>query len=133
MDNAMLQNDSRVWVRGSFLISQWHDPGKSSDGSLQHRNSLCTVARSFLPGSHTVHHTVKQLQEKAAGDTVLALDAQQYMQLIDKPTTWCFVQVGKKFQQPAGTTPKQYERAHFMLDRLGLSVSPVPSCSVATC
>lgn len=88
-DNAMLQNDSRVWVRGSFLISQWHDPGKSSHGSLQHRNSLCTVARSFLPGSHTVHHTVKQLQEKAAGDTVLALDAQQYMQLIDKPTTWC--------------------------------------------
>ena len=44
----------------------------------------------------------------------------------------CFVQVGKKFQQPAGTTPKQYERAQFMLDRLGLSVSSSSLCSVAT-
>ena len=56
-DHTMLQNDSRVWVRGSFLIGQWHDPGKPSHGSLQHGNSLCTAARSFLPGSHTVHHT----------------------------------------------------------------------------
>jgi len=66
-DHAMLQDDSRVWVRGSFLISQWHDPGEPSHGSLQHRNSLCTVARSFLPGSHTVHHTPHS--DAAAGES----------------------------------------------------------------
>lgn len=34
------------------------------------------------------------------------------------------MQVGKRFQQPAGSTssPAQYERAHYMLDRLGLTV-----------
>ena len=33
------------------------------------------------------------------------------------------MQVGKRFQQPAAGAPKQYERAEYMLDRLGLSVS----------
>ncbi|KAL3141995.1 hypothetical protein ABBQ32_004638 [Trebouxia sp. C0010 RCD-2024] len=33
-----------------------------------------------------------------------------------------FYQVGKRFQQPAGlSSPAQYERAHYMLDRLGLT------------
>ncbi len=78
------------------------------------------------------HHTVMQLQEKAAGGAVLVLDARQYVQFIHSLHLVCFVQVGKKFQQPAGTTPKQYERAQFMLDRLGLSVSPASLCFVAT-
>ena len=88
----MLQNDSRLWVRGSFLISQWHDPGKPSHGSLQHRNSLCTVAGSFLPGSHMVHYTAHSASHKthlcrkkqlAMLSYNLALDARQYMQFID--------------------------------------------------
>lgn len=40
----------------------------------------------------------------------------------------CLWQVGKKFQQPAGATPKQYERAQYMLDRLGLSVRVCHLC-----
>ena len=34
----------------------------------------------------------------------------------------CIWQIGKRFQQPTATSPKQYERAQYMLDRLGLSV-----------
>lgn len=43
-----------------------------------------------------------------------------------------YIQVGKKFQKPAGTSPKQYERAQYMLDRLGLSVNTFFCCSLCS-